>query len=216
MVCALSGALKTPRNEGGGLKMNRNVQDGSELIAKLRRVSLPTLLSILGAIYLVVIPIGLLKPEAKYGLTEAIIFITILIINSNVIERLIKFSFSKEGVTLELDRKIEMVKVRQSKQEQDIKLLRFFIANFVGKYELVHLEGVERGKPYRFESVPWTFEAELVNLRSRDLIDHFPGKGIVEMKKEGQGDLNDHFYITDLGKDYLKLRREVISELKGA
>jgi hypothetical protein len=35
------------------------------------------------------------------------------------------------------------------------------------------------------------------------------------MKKAGQGDLNDHFYITDLGKDYLKLRREMSNEQKG-
>jgi DNA-binding PadR family transcriptional regulator len=42
----------------------------------------------------------------------------------------------------------------------------------------------------------------------------YKGKGIVAMKQEGQGDLNDHFRITDLGKDYLKLRREVMSEVK--
>ena len=59
-----------------------------------------------------------------------------------------------------------------------------------------------------------TFEAELVRLRSFGLIDHIKGKGIVAMKQEGQGDLNDHFRITDLGKEYLKLRREVMSEVK--
>ncbi len=196
--------------------MKTQVQDNGKSIKKFRWVSLPTLLSILGVVYLAFIPTGLLKPEAKYGLTETIIFITILIINSKVIERLAKFSFSQKGISLELvDRKIERVEVRQGKQEQDIKLLRFFIANFVGKYELLHLERLERGKPYPFKSVPWTFEAELVNLRSRGLINHFEGKGIVEMKKDGKGDLNDHFEITDLGREYLKLRRELVEELKG-
>jgi hypothetical protein len=118
----------------------------------------------------------MLKPESKYGLTEVTIFIAILVMNSSVIERLIRLSLSKEGFSLELDRKIEMVKDRQSKQEKDIKLLRFFIANFIGKYELMHLEGLERGRPYPFDNVSWTFEAELVNLRSRGLIDHFQGK----------------------------------------
>jgi hypothetical protein len=80
----------------------------------------------------------MLKPESKYGLTEVTIFIAILVMNSSVIERLIRLSLSKEGFSLELDRKIEMVKDRQSKQEKDIKLLRFFIANFIGKYELMH------------------------------------------------------------------------------
>ncbi len=195
--------------------MIRNIQDNNQGISKPYRISLPTLFSILGAIYLVIVPTGLLRPESKYGLTEATIFLGILIINSSVIERLIKLSLSKEGFSVELNQKIEMVEVRQSKQEQDIKLLRFFIANFIGKYELMHLEGLERGRPYPFDNVSWTFEAELVNLRSRALIDHFQGKGIVEMKKVGQGDLNDHFYITDLGKDYLKLRREMSNEQKG-
>lgn len=118
--------------------MTQNVQDSNQGIVKLCRILLPTLLSILGAIYLVIIPTGMLKPESKYGLTEVTIFIAILVMNSSVIERLIRLSLSKEGFSLELDRKIEMVKDRQSKQEKDIKLLRFFIANFIGKYELMH------------------------------------------------------------------------------
>jgi hypothetical protein len=86
----------------------------------------------------------------------------------------------------------------------------------IGKYELMHLEGLERGRPHPFDRVPWTFEEELVRLRSFGLIDHIEGKGIVAMKQEGQGDLHDHFRITDLGKNYLKLRREMVSELKGS
>lgn len=113
-------------------------------------------------------------------------------------------------------REISGIRSRQDEQAQDIKLLRFFIANFIGKYELKHLEGLERGRPHPFDSVPWTFEEELVRLRSFGLIDHIEGKGIVAMKQEGQGDLNDHFRITDLGKNYLKLRREMVSELKAS
>ncbi len=109
---------------------------------------------------------------------------------------------------------ISNIELRQNEQAQQIKLLCFFIANFIGKYELMHLEGLERGRPYPFDCVRPTFEAELVRLRSFGLIDHIKGKGIVAMKQEGQGDLNDHFRITDLGKDYLKLRREVMSEVK--
>jgi hypothetical protein len=78
----------------------------------------------------------------------------------------------------------------------------------------MHLEGLERGRPHPFNSVPWTFEEELVRLRSFGLIDHIEGKGIVAMKQESQGDLNDHFRITDLGKSYLALRREMVSELQ--
>lgn len=111
-----------------------------------------------------------------------------------------------------VDREIERVEVKQTEQGQDIKLLRFFIANFIGKFELMHLEGLEKGRPYPFDCVRPTFEQELVRLRSSGLIEHFDGKGIIEMKREGKGDLNDHFRITDLGREYLKLRRQIESE----
>jgi hypothetical protein len=104
---------------------------------------------------------------------------------------------------------ISDIESRQNQQAQEIKLLRFFIANFIGQFALNHLKGLEMRRPYPFDSVPWTFEAELVDLRSRGLINHFPNKGIVAMKKEGRGELNDHFYITDLGRQYLRLRQEV-------
>jgi hypothetical protein len=121
---------------------------------------------------------------------------------------------SKQVRVLEgkVDREIERVEVKQTEQGQDIKLLRFFIANFIGKFELMHLEGLEKGRPYPFDYVRPEFEQELVHLRSSGLINHFEGKGIVAMKREGKGDLHDHFYITNLGREYLKLRRQVESE----
>jgi hypothetical protein len=109
---------------------------------------------------------------------------------------------------------IRGIQFRQEEQAQQIKLLRFFIANFIGTYELKHLEGLERGRPYPFDRVLWTFEQELVRLRSFGLIDHIEGKGIVAMKNAGQGDLNDHFRITELGREYLQLRREMVNEGK--
>ena len=114
------------------------------------------------------------------------------------------------------DRDIRGIQSRQEEQAQEIKLLRFFIANFIGTYELRHLEGLERGRPYAFDGVPWTFEQELVRLRSFGLINHIKGKGIVAMQREGHGDLNDHFRITDGGKDYLKLRREMVNEVQAS
>ena len=98
------------------------------------------------------------------------------------------------------DQEIERVEVKQTKQGEDIKLLRFFIANFIGKFELMHLEGLEKGRPYPFDRVRPEFEQELVRLRSFGLIEHFDGKGIVAMQREGKGDLNDHFRITDSGR----------------
>jgi hypothetical protein len=113
---------------------------------------------------------------------------------------------------VKVDQEIERVEVKQTQQGQDIKLLRFFIANFIGRFELMHLEGLEKGRPYPFDRVRPEFEQELVRLRSFGLIEHFDGKGIVAMQREGKGDLNDHFRITDLGREYLKLRRQIENE----
>jgi hypothetical protein len=123
-----------------------------------------------------------------------------------------KLDVERKLLEAKLDREIEKVEVKQTEQGQDIKLLRFFIANFIGKYELMHLQGLEKGRPYPFDNVRREFEQELVHLRSSGLINHFEGKGIVAMQREGKGDLHDHFYITDLGREYLKLRRQVESE----
>jgi len=111
-------------------------------------------------------------------------------------------------------KEISTIKSRQDAQEQEIKFLRFFIDNFVDKYQLKHLEGLERGRPYPFDRVPWTFEQELVRLHSFGLIDHVEGSGIGPMKRKGRGDLSDYFRITELGRSYLKLRREMQTELE--
>ncbi len=100
----------------------------------------------------------------------------------------------------------------QKEQGDEIKFLRFFIANFIGPYELMHLEGLERGGEYLFHDTQASFVNELVHLRSSGLIFNYDGKGIRAMKEAGRGNLHDYFYITETGKEYLKLRRKSISE----
>ncbi len=58
---------------------------------------------------------------------------------------------------------------------------------------------------------------ELRHLRVMELIDNHPEKGIraIEQRYRGsqaQFDLNEYFYVTEHGLEYLKLRDEVISE----
>jgi hypothetical protein len=123
-----------------------------------------------------------------------------------------------ETVLLErnIKREIEGVETKQAEQGKFVDMFKFFIVSYLGQYELNHLEGLERGNDYPFDNIRWTFEQELVRLRSLGLINHFPGKGIVAMKKEGKGELNRHFYITDLGREYLNWRRKVVSEAETA
>jgi hypothetical protein len=109
---------------------------------------------------------------------------------------------------------LERVEVKQTEQGQETRMLRFSIANFLNRFELMHLEGLQKDGPYNFDGVPWTFEQELVHLRSLGFIQHFEGKGIVAMKQEGRGDLKQHFFITNYGEEYLKFRQEMVGEAK--
>jgi hypothetical protein len=48
-------------------------------------------------------------------------------------------------------------------------------------------------------------------MRQLGLIAGRPGKGVRSLFGEG-GDVRDHFCVTDLGKEYLRLRSEVLSD----
>jgi hypothetical protein len=108
------------------------------------------------------------------------------------------------------------LEAKQTEQGQEIRKL--LIANLINRFELMHLEALEKDNHHEFHEVPWTFEQELVHLRSLGFIEHYKDMGIVAMKRDinerGKGDLTKHFRITDSGKSYLKLRREVLGEAR--
>jgi predicted nucleotide-binding protein with TIR-like domain len=103
-----------------------------------------------------------------------------------------------------------------SRQQAEIRTLQVLLRGMVTKYELEKLKGLT-GKPPFHVRYSLDMIGELVHLRAMELIMNRPGTGISTIEQRYGGsqerfDLCKHFYITEHGLEYLKLRDEVISE----
>jgi hypothetical protein len=111
---------------------------------------------------------------------------------------------------LQLREKVEKVETEQNRQREIMRKLGFLVKQAVTEKELGHLRKLQTGEnfPFRMDDTTSFFEAELRRLRAGGLIAGHQGKGIGTMLREG-GQVHNHFFITDRGKEYLKLRDEV-------
>lgn len=128
-----------------------------------------------------------------------LIFTIILLINSELLERLRKLGINKDGVTFELDQ----IQAEQKHQRDNIEtneanieaatnilqrlaLLESQLAegkkgtqllecNLVDDYELKHLRKLASDTPFNYRKHP-SFERELRHLRTLCFIENFPGK----------------------------------------
>jgi hypothetical protein len=85
------------------------------------------------------------------ALTTVAVVLTGALVLVAVLPRISEFSLGPKGVGGKLSKLEDDVQMTM----EQVKLLRFFIANFIGKFELKHLEGLERGRPYPFDSNQW-------------------------------------------------------------
>lgn len=99
---------------------------------------------------------------------------------------------------------------QQSKQQSDIDTLKFLVGHFVSDYELNHLRRLASAEPFTIkkDNSSSFFENEMRRLRALGLIAGYPGKGIRSLF-QSDGDVKQHFYITENGREYLKLRQQV-------
>jgi hypothetical protein len=175
-----------------------------------------------GLIYLFLVLVGTVNKD-RFGQTEAIIFTTILILNSGVVEKLEKFEFGKNGITLELEKKVQEV---EQKQEQIKELgqsnraniegvVQFLVRSFLTKHEYSHLKKIAENQPFKYtKSIP--FENELRRLRDLGLIESPTEKhlSISRLPRSG-ADLRNDVQITDLGKECLSLVKNAFAMTKG-
>jgi hypothetical protein len=103
-----------------------------------------------------------------------------------------------------------------SRQKAEIRALQVALQGIVTKFELEKLKGLMREPPFlvRYSVDMLT---ELKHLRAMDLIMNRPESGLrtIEQRyRESQEefDLCEHFSITEHGREYVKLRDEIISE----
>lgn len=99
---------------------------------------------------------------------------------------------------------------QQTKQQTDIDTLQFLVSHFVSDHELNHLRRLESDEPFMIKKDDSSsfFENEMRRLRALGLVAGYPGKGIRSLFKS-DGNVKQHFHITENGREYLKLRRQV-------
>jgi ABC-type transport system involved in cytochrome bd biosynthesis fused ATPase/permease subunit len=97
------------------------------------RQILSSVITGLGLIYLLLVLSGRIAKD-RLGQTEVAIFITITLLNSEMIERLSKFQLGKDGMTVELEEKVQNVKEEQEKisdvqkeQQEEIEHIAGFL-----------------------------------------------------------------------------------------
>lgn len=99
---------------------------------------------------------------------------------------------------------------QQSQQQNEIETLQFLVSHFVSDYELGHLRRLASDEPFiiKKDGSSSFFESEMRRLRALGLIAGYPGKGIRSLF-QGDGNVKQHFYITENGREYLQLRQQV-------
>ena len=109
--------------------------------------------------------------------------------------------------------KFRELEQKQDQQQSEIDTLRFLVGHFLTADELGHLKKLASGEAFPFtkDGTASYFEKELRRLRALGLIAGHPGKGIRSLFKAGD-DVKRHFYITEQGKQYLKLREQIDSD----
>jgi hypothetical protein len=118
----------------------------------------------------------------------------------------------------------QAVKTEQRRQAREIDALKFLVSNFLTEPECRHLEGLASDRPYRAHRDGTTafFETEVRRLRALGFVQGRPDHGVrsliramTEAADRGV-DVKDHFEITARGRDYLRLRAEMLAPVSGA
>jgi hypothetical protein len=112
----------------------------------------------------------------------------------------------------------QAVKSEQNRQAREIDALKFLVANFLTEAECRHLQGLVSEKPYhaRRDGTTVYFEMELRRLRALGFIQGHPERGVRSLLKAindaggKEVDVKEHFEITPRGRDYLRLRGEIL------
>jgi len=118
---------------------------------------------------------------------------------------------------------ISDIRSRQDSQEDqlarhqnEIRLLQVALQGIITVYEFDKLVGLSKEGPFLCYYSDDLFN-ELKRLRAMNLLRHFEGVGLSAMRSDNkdrnqQFDLKRYFYITEQGKEYLRLRSDLMRE----
>jgi hypothetical protein len=174
------------------------------------RVVLSSLITVLGIIYLSLVLTGILSKD-KLGQTEIIIFTTIILLNSELVDRLAKLQFGKDGMTVELEEKVENVQKKQDEQQAEIEaIVAFLVKRAMTPTDYKLLGELASAYPLEFdrEKNP---QPGLVCLCELGLIEYASGKplkkGDIDLLPSPTPDLKSHIKVSTRGRQCLALVR---------
>lgn len=103
-----------------------------------------------------------------------------------------------------------------SRQQAQIRSLQVSLQGIVTQYELDKLIGLDADAAFLCYYSD-DLHAELKRLRAMGLVRHHEGTGLGDIRRDykdrnAQFDLKRFFYITDQGREYLKLRHQLLAE----
>ncbi len=109
-------------------------------------------------------------------------------------------------------------KTKIETQQSEIDTLKFLISHFLTEFELMHIENFVSSRPFlvRKDGTTPNFISELQHLFALGFITRVSGHGfrtlLAQLQSGQYVDVKAHFRITEIGEDYLDLRRQTGSE----
>ncbi|WP_035992981.1 hypothetical protein [Leptolyngbya sp. KIOST-1] len=176
---------------------------------RLRSYVFP-LATLLGLIYLLLVVFGVIDSDSKrLEYTEVAIFIIILLINSDLTERLTKIRMGSEGIAVKLEElekhQGELDHIQQI-QDQEIKDLGgLLVKDLLNEQEQELLKSLAAKQSYGYTE-KLSISDDLRLLSDRDLIESHSGDALsIEDLPDSTNDLSQFVQVTELGYACLKL-----------
>jgi hypothetical protein len=195
--------------------MMRRLQE----FVSLARPTFQIALIAIGAVYLVLIPLGRIPKDYRWDTEEIILFGLIVVACSRLIDSVTDLSIGRQGVAA----KFRQLENRQQEQQDQllhqraqIRSLQVALQGIVSQYEFDKLVGLVGEEPFLCRYSDDLF-AELKHLRAMGLVIQHAGTGLTDMKNHHKDrpqefDLKRFFYVTKLGREYMDLREELARE----
>ena len=182
------------------------------------RQILSSIITGLGLIYLLLVLSGRIAKD-RLGQTEVAIFITIILLNSEMIERLSKFQLGKDGMTVELEEKVQNVKEEQEKisdiqkeQQEEIEHVAGFLlsSSLLSRHEKGLLKAIASDKSFKYEDKT-LFEKDLTHLRELGLVRDASGSPLsIKGIPSKADDLRQFVGVSDRGRVCLRLMKKAL------
>lgn len=167
----------------------------------------------IAGLYLLAIPLGLVEKDNRLGTPEIVLIGLLLVLLSNVVERLAEITVSSTGMSA----RFQDIEERQDTLQSEVDTLRVVLKGIVTDYEQDKLRGLASENPFivHYRS---SLYGELKRLDAMGYIRPQEGYGIsdirrqYEKKREEQFDLKQYVRITEEGREYLSLRDELFMD----